>query len=86
MDADLTSTTQGPEDQCATQQIDQQLQAALAKLKYIDREVVVLKYIHGYDYEAVGQMLGCTAQAAKVRSVRARDALKEILEKMGVQL
>ncbi len=86
IDINLTSDSQGPEDQCAVQKIDMQLQAALAKLKHTDREVVVLKYIHGYDYEAVGQMLGCTAQAAKVRSVRARDALKEILERMGVQL
>lgn len=86
MDANLASGGQDPEAQCAVQQIDLQLQAALAKLKDTDREVVVLKYIHGYDYETVGQMLGCTAQAAKVRSVRARDALKEILERMGVQL
>lgn len=85
-ETDLASDDQSPEERCATQQMDQQLQVALAKLKYADREVVVLKYIHGFDYETVGQLLNCTPEAAKVRSVRARDTLKEILERMGVQL
>lgn len=85
-EADLASDSQSPEDRCVTQQMDRQLQEALAKLKFADREVVVLKYIHGYDYKTVGQILNCTPEAAKVRSVRARDALKVILEQMGVQL
>lgn len=80
----------GPQAQFEAQQDEQrrdrQLQAALSSLKPEDRELIVLKYIEGYGYDTVAEMLGCTVQAAKVRSLRARERMKEILQRLGVEL
>jgi len=87
---ELMSDGDGPQAQIETQQEkqrrDRQLQAALGALKPEDREVIVLKYLQEYDYDCVSGMLGCTVQAAKVRSLRARERLKDILQRMGVKL
>ena len=74
------------EAQQEEQQLDRQLQVALGNLKPEERELIVLKYIQGYGYDTVADMLGCTVQAAKVRSFRAREKLKEILQRFGVEL
>lgn len=66
-------------------QLDAMLQQALGRLRASDRELIVLKYIEGHDYETVARLLGCSVDAAKVRSLRARDTLKRILERMGVK-
>ena len=81
---DLESGAPGPDGQLEEKQRDVQLQAALRRLKPVDREVVVFKYILGSSYEEVARVLGCTPEAAKVRSHRAREELKRILESMGV--
>lgn len=80
----LESGTPGPEARLEERQRDAQLQAALRRLKPADREVVVFKYILGSSYEEVARVLGCTPEAAKVRSHRAREELKQVLQSMGV--
>jgi RNA polymerase sigma-70 factor (ECF subfamily) len=81
----LPDETPGPEQQLADKQLDAQLQAALGQLKPQERELIVFKYVEGHDYDMVARILGCTPQAAKVRSVRARAALKEVLMRLGVE-
>ena len=58
---------------------------ALAQLRPAEREVIVLKHIAGHDYETVARLLGCKVEAAKVRALRAREALKLILQQMGIE-
>lgn len=86
---ELKSGDAGPQAQLEAQQEEQQrdrqLQAALGSLKPADRELIVLKYIEGHGYDTVAEMVGCTVQAAKVRSLRARERLKDILQRMGVK-
>jgi RNA polymerase sigma-70 factor, ECF subfamily len=77
--------TEGPEFRLESSELDAMLQQALGRLRASDREVIVLKYIEGHDYETIAQMLGCSSDAAKVRSLRARDMLKRVLEQMGVK-
>lgn len=89
LELELESAEDGPQARVEAAQVerlrDRQLQAALGALKPEDREVIVLKYLHEHDYETVSRMLGCTVQAAKVRSLRARERLKHILQRMGVE-
>ena len=73
-----------PENALSAQQSKQQLTAAMGKLKPAEREIVTLKYLCGYSYDLIAQILGCTQQAAKVRSFRAREALKTKLINMGI--
>lgn len=55
------------------------LNRALAKLSQDDKDVLVFKYMLEYDYKTIGEMLSCTASAAKVRGFRARAVLRSFL-------
>ena len=84
-EVDCVSEAAGPDGLLQGKQLDAQLQAALHRLKQADRELIVFKYVLGYDYETVAQILGCTPEAAKVRSHRARVEMKQLLERMGIE-
>ena len=54
------------------------LQEALALLPVAQREVLVLHRFQGFDYAEIGEQLGCSAGAARVKAHRALDALRKI--------
>ncbi len=54
------------------------LQEALALLPAAQREVLLLHRFQGFDYAEIGEQLGCTAGAARVKAHRALDALRKI--------
>ena len=56
----------------------QALHEALALLPAAQREVLVLHRFEGFDYTEIGEQLGCTAGAARVKAHRALDALRKI--------
>jgi RNA polymerase sigma-70 factor (ECF subfamily) len=56
----------------------QALQEALALLPAAQREVLLLHRFQGFDYAEIGEQLGCTAGAARVKAHRALDALRKI--------
>jgi RNA polymerase sigma-70 factor (ECF subfamily) len=54
------------------------LHEALSLLPAAQREVLVLHRFEGFDYAEIGEQLGCTAGAARVKAHRALDALRKI--------
>jgi RNA polymerase sigma-70 factor (ECF subfamily) len=60
------------------------LRAALERLPEGQRQVVVLKLLRGARFAEIGEMLGVTEAAAKMRFVRALEALRTELEGEGV--
>ena len=74
----------GGDELISRQQTGDHIQRALSLLKPEARELITFKYILGYDYETVAEIIGCTSGAAKVRSIRARGLLKKHLIKMGI--
>lgn len=80
----LPSGVSNPEDAVSRKQLDVTLQKALNTLPEDYREVIVLKHIEGLDYREMESILGVKANALKVRTYRAREMLKKILEKAGV--
>ncbi|WP_206599857.1 RNA polymerase sigma factor [Hymenobacter glacialis] len=54
------------------------LHEALALLPTPQREILVLHRFQGFGYEEIGQLLGCTAEAARVKAHRALQALRKI--------
>ena len=59
------------------------LHRALARLPMKYREAVVLRHMEGMDFKEVGSLLGIAAGAAKVRTFRAREMLRRLLEREG---
>jgi len=60
------------------------MSAALARLPEAQRQVAVLKLVRGARFAEIGQLLGVTEAAAKMRFVRALEALRAELEQEGV--
>ncbi|MBF9222708.1 RNA polymerase sigma factor [Hymenobacter ruricola] len=54
------------------------LHEALNLLPAPQREILVLNRFQGFGYEEIGQLLGCTAEAARVKAHRALQALRKI--------
>ncbi len=71
----------GPEDEALEQEREQGLAAALEQLGATDRELLVLKYVMGESFDTVAAILGTSVVAAKVRALRARGRLRQILTK-----
>jgi RNA polymerase sigma-70 factor (ECF subfamily) len=61
------------------------LRSALDHLPEGQRQVVVLKLLRGARFAEIGAMLGLTEAAAKMRFVRALEALRSELEGEGVR-
>jgi RNA polymerase sigma-70 factor, ECF subfamily len=61
------------------------LRAALAALPDGQNHVVVLKLLRGLRFAEIGRMLGISEDAAKMRFVRALEALRADLEQRGVE-
>ena len=54
------------------------LHEALALLPAPQREILVLHRFQGFSYDEIGQLLACTAEAARVKAHRALQALRKI--------
>jgi RNA polymerase sigma-70 factor (ECF subfamily) len=55
------------------------LQAVVGQLPEDFRKVITLHYLEQATYEEIGQVLKCTARAARVKAFRARAALRKLM-------
>ena len=61
------------------------LRAGLAQLPEGQEQVVVLKLLRGLRFAEIGSLLGVSEDAAKMRFVRALEALRAELEQRGLE-
>lgn len=61
------------------------LRSALDRLPAGQREVVVLKLLRGARFAEIGEQLGISTEAAKMRFVRALEGLRTELEEEGLR-
>jgi len=60
------------------------LREAIGRLPQGQRDVVILKLLEGRSFVEIGEVLGASPAACKMRLVRALAALREELEKEGI--
>lgn len=60
--------------------VEERVRAALLTLPEEQRAAIVLKEYRELSYREVGQVLGCTEEAARARTYRARQALRAALQ------
>ena len=60
------------------------VQAALAGMSGEDVEILLLKYVHGWDYSRISQQLGLEGYRVAHRLRRARERLKHQLRQRGI--
>ena len=63
--------------------VREEVQRALSELPREQREVLALKYLSDLSYAEVGQALGVSVSAAKMRALRARDVLARRLAELA---
>lgn len=79
----LATPDPGPEETAFAHEREQEVQALLGKLSPSSRAVVVLKYWHDLDVNAIAQITGDSAGAVKVKLFRARQLLaREMKQRM----
>jgi len=76
--------TPRPQDQVATSQSADQVQAALMEIKEDLREVLVLRYFTECSYHQIGEILHLPDKTVKSRLFSARQQLKSQLEQHGI--
>ncbi len=72
----------GPDPERAAQsaELAAQLEHALAGLSPEHREVLLLREMEGFEYDAIASALGCAVGTVKSRLARARNALRMAME------
>lgn len=75
--AEVADARRTPEEDAAARQTKQVLEAAIAELDPMYREVLVLRDIEGLPAAEVAEILGLTVEAVKSRLHRARVAVRE---------
>lgn len=63
-------------------EMSEKLKEAINKLPYFYREAFVLKYIQDLDYEEISRITGVPADGVRVRAYRAREMLKQSVDKV----
>lgn len=61
------------------------LARAMQGLKDETRTLIVLRYLHECSYREIGERVGCSEGAAKVRCWRAATSLRRELERLGAE-
>jgi RNA polymerase sigma-70 factor (ECF subfamily) len=69
-----------PADALDRRSVRSRIDLALRRLPLEQREAFVMKHVEGLSYQEMGQLLGVSVPALKMRVHRARDGLQELLE------
>lgn len=77
----------GEDGRAAVVAIDDQAQVrrALAKINAKDRQLIELKYLQGYPYKEIAEIVGKSPGAVRVEAHRAMKKLKQVLDKIYVE-
>jgi RNA polymerase sigma factor (sigma-70 family) len=81
----IQSTMNEPEPEAWTR-VGPLLEEAMAQLNEKDRDAIVLRFFEGKALKEVGNALGATEDAAKMRVSRALDKLRDFFHRRGITL
>lgn len=74
----------GPAALAERSEVRTAIRRALATLPPVLREAFVMHYVDGMSYETMGELLGASISAIKMRALRAREALSSALGQQHV--
>jgi RNA polymerase sigma-70 factor (ECF subfamily) len=69
-----------PEEQAAARETSRAVHDALAAVKPVYREAVLLRDLHGFTYEEIATVLGVRIGTVRSRIARGRDELRRVME------
>lgn len=74
----------GPEEIFEEKEEIKILRKKLKRLDEVSRQVLMMKYIEKMTYKEIGEILKIEVKAAEMRVFRAKNKLREIIEKEGI--
>jgi len=74
-----------PDSVARVNEIDEMIRQGMDMLSPKHREVLILREINGLDYSAIAEIVKCRKGTVKSRIARAREQLKQILERLGAE-
>lgn len=75
-----------PDRKAGLREIEESVERGIEKLSVEHREVLVLREIHGLEYEAIAEITKCRMGTVKSRLARAREQLRQQIVKQGGEL
>jgi RNA polymerase sigma-70 factor (ECF subfamily) len=84
MPDDVVDTSPGPDERVARQEDEQQMRRALASLDDDDRVALLMRIDGELSYDDIGQAMGTSAGAARVRVHRSKRKLAALILEKGV--
>ena len=75
----------GPEEVVMEREQARKVQAAMAQLTVQQRQILVLRSVHGMSYGEIGDIMDLTEGTVKSRLARTREQLRKILDPEGNQ-
>ena len=85
LDTEMVSRESSPEDLYSHSERSQNLQIALGELKSEYRAVIVLKHLQELSYQEISEILDVPVKTVKSHLFTARQQLREVLLKRGIQ-
>ena len=76
--------THTPSDDLEASERSRLVRQAISRLPEKQREAVIFKYLNDYSYEEIAELANCSLGTVKSRLSRAKRALGDILEGMGL--
>jgi RNA polymerase sigma-70 factor (ECF subfamily) len=80
VEAVLADRRRGPEERALASDAGRQLELALAAVKPVFREAVVLRDLEELSYAEIAEVLGVRVGTVRSRIARGREALRQVLE------
>ena len=78
-----TDTYVQPEQAYIAEYESREIQAAILRLKPLERQVILLRFVEGMDYPETAQTLGKTVNAIRVLQYRALRSLRQVMSGDG---
>jgi RNA polymerase sigma-70 factor (ECF subfamily) len=78
--AEATGREKDPEQQAASRETSKAVQEALASMKPVYREAVLLRDLQGFTYQEIATVLGVRIGTVRSRIARGRDELRRLME------
>ena len=83
---DKFPTQEGSESHAKNFEISEVIERSLALLPPVQKSVVLLRDLEGYNYNEIGEILGLTEPQVKVYLFRARNKIKKQLKDLALVL
>jgi RNA polymerase sigma-70 factor (ECF subfamily) len=80
---DYPTADSGPEEQLLQKELLSEISRYLDSLSPADREIMILRFVHGFSYDDISDIVGLKSGTVRTRISRARRKIMTLVERRG---